>query len=422
MKSITYPEIGKFIKNTIRTGLTTLTLLLIIQPITQAITVSKPLDWRAGQIKTTDGRHFVWSVNWGTLEPNSYSHFLNGDSTNNWGGSWNWGSGRSGGYAAQITHGIYELNGDKTINEAFPYQISSLGWLESKFKFTPGTMSGHYNAYWELWVNSTSSVGSGIGKSVFIKPYYSESSAKEPGDFEFTHRGVKWYGHVWAGIVEFKRSVKTTNPEVIDIGAFLKEAANRDPAISSNYWVLGINAGFESFNGSGSFTCTQFYLNGPSSSTTSTGFSGDYEIKNKWTGRLITNKDASGSGANGATLTQQNDGGNWQSQKYRLVSVGSGYHEIVNRWTNRLITNKDASGSGANQKELTGQTDGGSFNSQRWKVINVGGGYYKIKNKWTNRLITAKDTTGSGDNMKALTGQNDGGNWGSQRWKFTRAN
>lgn len=228
---------------------------LTISPTTaEAKTVCKPNDWRIGQIWTKERDVFVWSINWETNEPHSYCHNL--ISRNNWGGQWNWKGGR-GGYAAQLTHGT-AINGDKTVGTLFPTRISDAKKINTYFRVKRGAIAGDWKQYWEMFTY-TSSTG-GFGKSIFVQPDYAESTVKRPGDFNFVHKGVTWYGHVWPNVVTFRRSSKITGikAEWIDLKAFAQEAARRDPAISSSHWLRGVSAGFESFHGFGSFKCESF--------------------------------------------------------------------------------------------------------------------------------------------------------------------
>jgi beta-glucanase (GH16 family) len=115
--------------------------------------------------------------------------------------------------------------------------------------------------------------------------------------------------------------------------------------------------------------------------STSSTFSGVYEIKNKKSGKLMD--VTSGSTSDGALLEIYTDY-NWTRQRWTITHVADGYYKIINYKSGKSVD--VAGGSTADGAAVLQWTYSGQ-NNQLFRFDDVGGGYYRITPKHSGKCL-----------------------------------
>jgi hypothetical protein len=138
-----------------------------------------------------------------------------------------------------------------------------------------------------------------------------------------------------------------------------------------------------------------------------------YELVSRRSSKVMTIRG--NSTATGADAEQRTDA-NLASQRWRLVSAGSGYYKIQN--VNSGLILGVASGSPADGAIIEQWTDGG-WTSQHWQLVSSGGGFYKLRNRATTKVI---DVSGGSlaDGANVIQWTDNGGT--NQQWQVVLAN
>lgn len=141
--------------------------------------------------------------------------------------------------------------------------------------------------------------------------------------------------------------------------------------------------------------------------------SNTYQVinRNSWKSLNVSG----GSASNGAG-TEQYSYGDWNSQKWQLVSAGSGYYKIKNLNSGKILgLNSSQTQEGAS---VTQSSDINST-SHQWQLVDQGNGYYKVKNRNSGKLLSVKDSSNSDGATIILSSDASSYN---QMWSFVKSN
>lgn len=160
-----------------------------------------------------------------------------------------------------------------TSNSGLPIQVSNLGHPTSSWSTTqPG--AGAYNVAYDLWFNqSPSTRGQPNGAELMVWLNY-KGPVQPAGSKVAT---VTVAGHTWDvwraqisgwNYVAYVRTTGVTNVSNLDLGDITRDAVSRG-AVSPNWYLIGVEAGFELWQGGAGLATNSFSFQ-PSTTTTTT--------------------------------------------------------------------------------------------------------------------------------------------------------
>jgi hypothetical protein len=171
---------------------------------------------------------------------------------------WNWGGtanlyGKTGGIAVQINYGQYPWNSQKTAGSSLPRQVQDGRKITTEWGYNLSNLSGQWNSFIEIWIHSSSSIGSGnVVCDLMILPNYDYIRGNV--HHTFTSEGEQWKCVYWpsvngsAPLVMYYR-VNKGNYFKRSVSAFWKDAASWQLGCKWTDWVGSITSGIETKNG-----------------------------------------------------------------------------------------------------------------------------------------------------------------------------
>jgi hypothetical protein len=148
-------------------------------------------------------------------------------------------------------------------NSGLPIQVSAISSIETGFHTNSGSISGTFNAAYDIWTSSNSG-GSTAEYFVMLWPK-TVGSISPAGQVtgSVSIEGYQW--EVWTGgtgqgnapYIAYKLTSGVDDLDV-DLAPFFQDAvANR--GLPSNQWIINIQAGFEIWGGGGGLECECFW-------------------------------------------------------------------------------------------------------------------------------------------------------------------
>jgi hypothetical protein len=156
-------------------------------------------------------------------------------------------------------------NGHATTGSNLPKQVSTLTTVPTGWDTNAGSVSGTYNAAYDVWFNNSNSTGTNAPTGGYLMVWlYDPSNAQPIGSLRqsgVSISGSNW--DVWIGtqngrpVISYVR-VPATASLTFDLNVFIEEAVARGGTIQNGWYLTNIFAGFEIWNGGASLRTNNF--------------------------------------------------------------------------------------------------------------------------------------------------------------------
>jgi hypothetical protein len=242
-------------------------MLVTLTLIPVAAQTNNTVHW--GKTWIDNSRFFVLNNAYAAPAGTSMSHYAS--TKDNWGGSWNFNGGTGGIGVAQLNYGRWPW-GEWTTSSNLPVQVNSPTDVYSNWSFNQGTINGGWNAYYEIWIHSSSDIQtSNLTGDLMIHPDW-DGTAVGPGNTsygtyegEVTLSGTQWYVHRQASyngrpydIIHYMRKDKTQSTGSLRLDDFWEHYTTKPWRVVPDHWVGSVTVAFEAFSGYGSYSTTGF--------------------------------------------------------------------------------------------------------------------------------------------------------------------
>jgi hypothetical protein len=225
-------------------------------------TITDALGWDA---VTRDGQNYIVQNNvWGGTSNQAVSY----DGTTFTVTQQNGSNPTTGGPISYPSVFIGSNNGRSTAGDNLPKAVTALTTVPTSWTNNAGSVSGTYNAAYDVWFSTSSAGDSGSPSGGFLMVWYYKPQGAQPiGSPKYTGvtiSGASGSYDVWIGMngsVPCISYVRTQSIQSMsyDLNAFIEDAVhNRAGTIQSSWYLTNVYAGFEIWSGGAGLKTTAF--------------------------------------------------------------------------------------------------------------------------------------------------------------------
>jgi cellulose 1,4-beta-cellobiosidase len=159
-------------------------------------------------------------------------------------------------------------NSRNTAGANLPKQVSALGTIDTGFSHNAGSVSGTYNAAYDVWFSTGSGGDSGSPSGGYLMVWLYDPDGAQPigtrVDTNVSIDGASGTYDIWFGqnggkpCISYVRTA-TANSLKFDLNKFIQHAVGRGDSIQSSWYLTNVFAGFEIWSGGVGLKTTAFY-------------------------------------------------------------------------------------------------------------------------------------------------------------------
>jgi hypothetical protein len=156
-------------------------------------------------------------------------------------------------------------NGRSTTGSNLPKQISTMTTVPTGWSTNAGSISGVYNAAYDVWFNNSSQTGTNSPTGGYLMVWLANQGTAQPvGTLQASGVSINgmswnvWYGGTQngVGVISYVRTSNTASMS-FDLTLFIKDAVSRQQ-LQNSWYLTNIFAGFEIWSGGTGLRTTNF--------------------------------------------------------------------------------------------------------------------------------------------------------------------